>query len=643
MTETQHPSELESAMDNLEALMEAVSVARQKVRDRQRRAVPNRAPRRPSGEPIDGVVDEEAPRDDQEDSTEDPAPEEDSAEIENEELDGAGPVGEESAVLDREERAEQAAEEAPASWAASEALPPASPEVRRYMAQMAVEGRHQDWVQRSLEEAGPGSEFLIDDPIARHRVFRAAAEQMVDAQGEVAGRSAAILERSGLEDLPVHDAEGKSLERELADVRRSELSSEQQAAQFAERIALVQEQQAAEQAEQARHEEEVRRGGSEFSSEIRLPLTLGAAGVAAAGAGGSAEAVERYVEELGARIEGDELIVPVSGEGSDLEASVDPAVSAWRSVTAEELVQAAVSGEETSNLSYLHTVAGQEITTGPAGEVPAPGTEPGQIRPTEDGLAVDAAIARDEVSPAVWEQLRGEFGDSEIEADVLFVPVSADPHADPAEAVGAARADLPASVFAGYEAYEQQLLARRELAAAAEDPGVWVQPAGEEAYVDMVEKQRADGSLEAVVWVDEHQQPTTHPEGVPSAWFDGDGTVTAFGHYDQGRPAGTWGWTDTESGTFVSDRAEMGERGPVSGTKQHRDSAEDGWTTVDDGPATGSSDVATGSTEPAEPGGAGLDAAPEPADPSPSPGPRRNPVTPPMPDPSGPSRGPRLR
>ena len=59
MTETQHPSEMEATMDNLEILLEAVGVARQKVRDRRRRSVPKRAPRRPEADPIDWVDDAE--------------------------------------------------------------------------------------------------------------------------------------------------------------------------------------------------------------------------------------------------------------------------------------------------------------------------------------------------------------------------------------------------------------------------------------------------------------------------------------------------------------------------------------------------------------------------------------------------------
>src|SRR5699024_4585704 len=89
-----------------------------------------------------------------------------------------------------------------------------------------------------------------------------------------------------------------------------------------------------------------------------------------------------------------------------------------------------------------------------------------------------------------------------------------------------------------------------------------------------------DGGVEAVVWVDEQQRPTTHPDGVPSVWFNEEGQPAAFGHYEDGNPSGTWAWTDAESGTFASDRAEMSAEGPVPGTQQHRESPEDGWTTV---------------------------------------------------------------
>ena len=47
------PSEMEATMDNLEMLLEAVGVARQKrLRDRRRRSVPKRAPRRPEADPV---------------------------------------------------------------------------------------------------------------------------------------------------------------------------------------------------------------------------------------------------------------------------------------------------------------------------------------------------------------------------------------------------------------------------------------------------------------------------------------------------------------------------------------------------------------------------------------------------------------
>lgn len=604
MTETQHPSELESFMDNLEALTEAVAVARQKVRDRRRRAVPDRAPRRPrpDPEPVDWVRDGE------------------------DDVEGA-----EALDPGREEDAES--EVAP--WQGTDPLSPASAEVRQRMAEMAVQGRHAEQVRRTLEGAGANETTLLDSDDGRFRVYRAAAEEMVDSNSATARQAREVVARSVHEDLTVHDAEGEALRRELADVQRTDLSRDQQATLFAERIALVQEQQAAERAEQARQARQEKRQGTEFVSEVRLPLMLGGASLAAVYGDNAVESVQRYVQqELGARLEGNELVIPVAGEGTDVDASVDPTVSAWRSVTAEELVLAAGGGPEPANLAYLYAASMEDSLVGPDGEVRASGAESGQIRPTEDGLTVEAGISSSDVSPVVWERLTAEFG--EPEEGTLFVPVSADPHADPVAAIDSARADLPGSLFAAHEDYEQQLLARRDLAEAQADPGVWVQPADEDAYVDLVEKQRPEGGVEAMVWVDEQQRPTTHPEGVPSVWFDEDGQPAAFGHYEEGQPSGTWAWTDPESGTFASDRAEMSAEGPVSGTQQHRDSPEDGWTTVGE-------ESSGASSEAAEPGEVGLDAASPTAEPSPSPGPRHDPSTPPMPDPSGPSRGPRLR
>ena len=604
MTETQHPSELESAMDNLEALMEAVSVARQKVRDRRRRAVPDRAPRRPRPdvERVDWV------RDGEDDI--------DEAEME------APDLGEDAASQDE-------------PWQGTDPLPPASAEVRQRMAEMAVEGRHSEQVRQTLEGAGASETTLLDSDDGRFRVYRAAAEEMVDANSESARQAREVVARSVHEDLAVHDAEGEALWRELDDVERADLHREQRTTLFAERVALVQERQAAERAEQARQSRKEQRQGTEFESEVRLPLMLGGASLAAVYGDDAVEAVQQYVQqELGARLEGNELVIPVVGEGTDADASLDPTVSAWRSVTAEELVLAADGGPESTNLAYLYASSLEDSMVGPEGEVHASGAENGQIRPTEDGLVLEAGISSSDVSPVVWERLTAEFGDPE--EGMLFVPVSADPHADPVAEIDAARTDLPRSLFAAHEEYEQQLLARRDLAEVEAEPGVWIQPAAEDAYVDLVEKQRPDGGVEAMVWVDEQQRPTTHPDGVPSVWFDEDGQPSAFGHYEDGNPSGTWAWTDAESGTFASDRAEMSAEGPVPGTQQHRDSPEDGWTTVGEESA-GASSEATGSGE------ASLDAAPATSEPSPAPGPRHDPSTPPMPDPSGPSRGPRLR
>src|SRR5699024_561648 len=508
------------------------------------------------------------------------------------------------------------------------------------MAEMAVQGRHEEQVQRTLEGAGASETTLPDSDDGRFRVYRAAAEEMVDANSESARQAREVVARSGHEDLAVHDAEGEALQRELADVQRADLAREQQAMLFAERVALVQEQQAAERADRAQQERQEQKQGTEFHSEIRLPLMLGGASLAATYGDDAAEAVQQYLEqELSTRLDGNEMVVPVAGEGTDGDASVDPTVSAWRSVTAEELVRAAEGGPESANLAYLHGAA-ESAVMGADGEVRAPGAESGQIRPTEDGIVLDAGVSDGDVSPVVWERLVAEFG--EPEEGMLYVPVSADPHADPVAEIHAARADLPGSLFAAHEGYEQQLSVQRDLAEVEADPGVWVEPASEDAYVDLVEKRRPDGGVEAVVWVDEQQRPTTHPDGVPSVWFNEEGQPAAFGHYEDGNPSVTWAWTDAESGTFASDRAEMSAEGPVPGTQQHRESPEDGWTTVGEERGAESSGATSDLSGAAEPGEVGLDAAPSTSEPSPSPGPRRDPATPPMPDPSGPSRGPRL-
>ena len=648
MTETQHPSELESAMDNLEALMEAVSVARQKVRDRRRRAVPDRAPRRPLAGQDDGaqhgdgdIGDAERPEDDLEVEEGAATEPEQSEPRESEELRGGGAGGGEVEVgrVEPGRRGASLSQGRPPVDVEA-ALPPASEEVRLRMAEMAVERQHMEEIRAAGKAAGGGWEYLLDDPVTRHRVFRAAAEAMVDRDSPTARQAQAVLRESGRRELAVHDAEGEALQRELADVQRTDLTREQQAMLFAERVALVQEQQAAERAERAQQERQEQKQGTEFHSEIRLPLMLGGASLAATYGDDAAEAVQQYLEqELSARLDGNEMVVPVAGEGTDGDASVDPTVSAWRSVTAEELVRAAEGGPESANLAYLHGAA-ESALMGADGEVRAPGAESGQIRPTEDGIVLDAGVSDGDVSPVVWERLVAEFG--EPEEGMLYVPVSADPHADPVAEIHAARADLPGSLFAAHEGYEQQLSVQRDLAEVEADPGVWVEPASEDAYVDLVEKRRPDGGVEAVVWVDEQQRPTTHPDGVPSVWFNEEGQPAAFGHYEDGNPSGTWAWTDAESGTFASDRAEMSAEGPVPGTQQHRESPEDGWTTVGEERGAESSGATSDLSGAAEPGEVGLDAAPSTSEPSPSPGPRRDPATPPMPDPSGPSRGPRL-
>src|SRR5699024_5433147 len=175
----------------------------------------------------------------------------------------------------------------------------------------------------------------------------------------------------------------------------------------------------------AQQERQEQKQGTEFHSEIRLPLMLGGASLAATYGDDAAEAVQQYLEqELSTRLDGNEMVVPVAGEGTDGDASVDPTVSAWRSVTAEELVRAAEGGPESANLAYLHGAAESDraldnprpwesALMGADGEVRAPGAESGQIRPTEDGIVLDAGVSDGDVSPVVWERLVAEFGEPE--------------------------------------------------------------------------------------------------------------------------------------------------------------------------------------------------------------------------------------
>lgn len=630
MTETQHNSDLETTLDNLEVLLEVVAVARRVARDRRRREVPRKAPDRPGRQLTAQEHAEqrrERSRPDSVDWTRD-------ADLET--------TRRQRRAAEREERIRDARPE--------DALPPASEHVRHLMAEMAVEGRYREQVEELARATGRGGEETLEDPIARNRLYRAVAEEIAGEDRARALHARDVVAATGSRDLSVHDAEGEALQRELTAVRETEASREEQALAYAEQIAIVQERQEAERAERSARERSAREG-QEFTSEIRLPVAVGAMAAAAEAGDESAEAVNEYVEQLGARLEDGEIVVPVEGVGTDEDARMDPAVSAWRSVSEEDLTAASIEGEEPANLAYLHAAA--DDMAGPDGEVPVPGEEPGQIRPTEDGLAIEAGIDRSDVSDADWDRLVAEFGDPEIDADRIYVPVSADPHADPAAEVAAAREELPVSVIAANQVYEQQLIARAEAAAAADDPGVWV--SDEDAFVDLVEKQRPDGSPEAMIWVDEEQQPTTHPEGVPSVWMDQDGKITAAGHYEEGRPSGQWVWAD-ENGTWASDRAEMGEDGPVPGTHEHRDSPEDGWTTVgEDGKPTSSFESTGPSSGPStsdeagpdsedEEAGMSIDASPS-EEPSPTPGPSRSSAstTPPLPEPSGPSHGPRIR
>lgn len=617
MTETQHPSEMEATMDNLEMLLEAVGVARQKVRDRRRRSVPKRAPRRPEADPIDWVDDAEEGHEEELETESEQTPEHEADSV-------AEPADEEQSVEG----------EALRPGAGSAPLPPASTEVRQIMAEMATTAEHDEAVVNALHETGFESEELAENAALRQHAYRAAAEAVVDESSSTALQAQQNLALTGEAEMEEHDAAAGALDRELDSVQeeaaRDGLNQQEQTELYAERIAQIQEQQwqERERQEQAQRREP-RVEGQGFTSEIRLPVMTGAAALVATQGADAVEQLHDYAEqELGARVEEGELVVPVDGVGDDTDATMEGTVSAWRSVTAEDLA-AAIDGTEPTNLAYLSTAA--ELR-GPDDEVPAPGQELGQIRPTDDGLAVEAGITSTEVSAEVWDQLVHEFGEPENDAEAIFVPVSADPHADPVEAIAEAKEDLPKSLFDKHQDYEEELLARG---------AVEVESPQEDSYVDLVDKHRPDGSIESSVWVDEEQRPTTHPEGVPSTWYNEDGSLASFGHYDEGRPTGEWGWTDPETGSFVSDRAELGEEGVVPGTQRHRESSEEGWTTVDSGSSatesnTSLDDEGPSSEEPSP--------STEPTTTSPAPGPSTSGSTtkPPLPDPSPSSHGPRM-
>lgn len=616
MTETQYPSEMEAALDNLEMLFEAVSVARQKVRDRNLRRTPARAPRRPGAEPMDWVRDAE---------DEEPAPAES----------GQAPAADGAEV--------------------PESVASADGEVRDLMARLAVMSeRHRQQLEDGQEEAAAETarelaelenvlgeaDLTLDslpamDERRAYWFLRAAAERRVHPE--------AVTAQVAQEQATQWDQEQQSIQQQSSlaqGVQEAQRDQQQQAAQqvYAERIEQIEAEQ--EQITRAKSHQD----GERFTSELRLPLMVGASSLVVQGGSEALENLYSNLEELGARIEGEEVVVPIEGMGDDTEASMDSRVEAWRSVTAEDLGGAAASGVDPANLAYLRATAGEEPLV-LDGAVAAEGQEMTWLRATEEGVETEAAVLQSEVPQEAWADLRERF--DEAEPGVILVPVSADPHEAPEAAVDAARADLPTSLYAQHALYEQQVQERRADHVAEDETGVWrdVEP-----QVDLVEKHRADGSLEAVLWVDAEGQPTRHPDGVPSMWMDEKGSPLVFGHYENGKPEGEWVWADQDSGAFASDRAELHEGVVVPGTQQHRESVEDGWTTVGEdagadqsGPRADSEgpDAEQPSLAAGGQGEDGLDATAASTSPGPDPMSRR-PEQPPMAEPSKPMRGPRM-
>lgn len=361
-------------------------------------------------------------------------------------------------------------------------------------------------------------------------------------------------------------------------------AEQQQAADQAQEVAATQRAAAAERESaadaDAHTDEEQPEAAQRDREELRVPLTGAAAQPPEAVPAGTAEpeAAEpsaqrvepeqadpsdqraEQVQRFGGRLDGDEIVVPAADR------DVPVKMAAWRALDAQQLDQAA-RGETTPATEVLAGQVDQE------GAVPVQGQAlPERIVATDDG------------------QLRREEG------------------VDRTDLRSTQKAVLAEATGAKFTPRDGMLWVQREETAAPGQPSAAAErisavTAGEIAAMsaasvagglDLAEKHRPDGSLAAQVWVDGNQVPTTHPDGVPSVWYDQDGAPEAFGHYEDGQPAGQWGWGDPESGAYASDRAVMDGGQPRPGSTEHRDGLDEPWQGVDETP--GADEKASGTS-----------------------------------------------
>lgn len=322
-----------------------------------------------------------------------------------------------------------------------------------------------------------------------------------------------------------------------------------------------------------------------FDSEIRIPFEVSAVDLAAAGValegegalGRRQEEVQAFLRELGAEWNGQELQIPVAGAGGDADARLDPRVEAWRDLTVQDVVAATFQDGMPMDIAFLQHARGAD----PAVELDVEGT---RLRVTagEGGLMLERAAFREGLSPD--EQagaVRYYEGTWDEDRQLAWFPVSSDPHQD-LRVIAAAQTDPVAEELrgSGLARYEASPLGHLRTVAQSEGT-VEEQMDSLTGGLDLATHHRADGTPEAMIWVDQDGVAQDN-ETFPSVWLREDGTVDSFGAYEDGRPTGEWGWADatgswaTERGTFTN-----GELGSF----ETRESLESGWTSVDPAPS----------------------------------------------------------
>lgn len=551
MSETQSPSEYDALMDNLDVVVNMLDTAKQRNRDRiRRRALPQGAPERPDGAPAPEDIPstrermEGSPRD----GEERPMP-----------PDPSRRRGPDQEPLPREEQARVREQGDVAREASADTMELSPEEVTAltghlYWYSDVVYGdnaRFSGWERERAAELYSDPTFAGDEEAIEQEMERTRSriDEILErngAEAEHAGGLGEDIERTRALDL----GDTEAVRAIAASFDRPGWSLDDPDNLPPENLRRVM--QAVDGADMGAGAVTEEGTGAEVTqSEIVVPLDMDEIHLDDE----QFESVQQTIKDMGAELREGEIVIPFEARGDDHEVEVDKRVSIWRRVDARQIVDA-TAGRESMNTLYLKGGVDEDGAV----SVPASqrGERPARILAEDDGsLRLEEAVVRDDLR-APEKALAAEHYQAQFvpRDGALWFPIERD--ASRPLDLGESRERRPGNLSA-FEDASPQAISAVAAGVAARDA------------VDLVERHGPDGQRQAAVWVDPQRVPTTHPDGVPSVWFDEDGKPSAFGHYQDGEPSGEWAWTD-ESHGFVSDRAQMHQGEAIPGTAEHRDS-----------------------------------------------------------------------